>query len=201
MNTGGLKEFKDVLKSFRELGGLAIKGAVALPLLNIWSKLGPPPATAIAVLTSAIQFLSVMWTFHFWAPLPRKVLDTRMKLAAAVFCTALIATSVLMERFTVRPAPGHQSVVLGYQLRPDVQPLVKATYTPMDALHDVEYDPARVWTEGSIIAVHVILTVCWLLTFVSISVFASTFLIQHKSARPGGQSAARGKAALGKSRV
>jgi hypothetical protein len=194
MNTGGLKEFKDVLKSFRELGALAIKGTVALPLLNIWSKLGPPPAPAVAVLTSAMQFLAVMWAFQFWHNLPRKRLNTLMKVAAAVFCAALAGTGVLMERFTFRPVPDHESVVLGYQLRPDIQPLVKTTYTPMDALHDAEYDPARVWTQGSIILVHVALTVCWLLTFISVSVFASAFLIQQKRARPG-QSGVRGRAA------
>ena len=111
-----------------------------------------------------MQFLAVMWTFQFWHGLPRKRLETRMKGAAAVFMLALAATGILMDRFTVRPPPARDRIVLGYELRPDVQPLITRTYTPMDALHDAEYDASRVWTQGSIVAVHTGSTVCWLLT-------------------------------------
>src|SRR5713226_6664656 len=180
MNKTGLQEIKEVLKNYRELGSFAIKGTVALPLLNLWSKLGPPPTTAIAVLTSAMEFLAVMWTFHFWHDMPRKRLNIRMRVSAIVFCIALAASGILIERFTLHPTPARDGIVLGWALRSDVQPLISSTYTPMDALRDAEYDPRRVWTLGSIVLVHVAVVAHWLITFVSVSVFISIFIIQQK---------------------
>jgi hypothetical protein len=192
MNKTGLQEFKEVLKNFRELGSFAIKGTVALPLLNLWYKLGPPPATTIALLTSAMEFLAVMWTFHFWHGMPRKRLNIRMRLSAIVFCIALAASGILIERFTLRRTPARDGIVLGWVLRPDVRPLMSATYTPMDALRDAEYDPRRVWTLGSISLVHAVVIACWLITFVSVSVFTSIFIIQQKRQQLSSQPATRG---------
>jgi hypothetical protein len=187
----GLEEFKDVLKNFRELGSFAIKGTVALPLLNLWLKVGPPPTAAISALTSAMEFLAVMWVFHFWHLTPAKRLDTRMRVSAAVFCVALILSGVLIEGFTTRPPPARDRLVLGCVLRADVQPLINATYTPSDALRDAEYEPQRVWTPGSIVFIHVVLIASWLIAFVSVSLFLSIFIIQQKRRQAATQSAGR----------
>jgi hypothetical protein len=86
MTQTGLQEFKATLRDFRYLGSLAVKGTVIVPLMNLWLKLGPPPAAAISVTTSAIEFLAVMWTFQFWYSTSRKRLNRRMKVCGSLFC-------------------------------------------------------------------------------------------------------------------
>jgi hypothetical protein len=180
MAATGLQEFKRVVTDFHELSSLAVKGTVALPLLNLWSKVGPPPTTAIAVLTSGLQFLAVMWTFHFWHDTAEKNLNRRMRLCGALFVVGLIASGVLLKQFTVRPGPSRDPVVEGYALRSDVQPLVGPNHTPLDALREAEYDPSEVWTSASVTVVHVVLVVCWMTTFVTIAMFISTFLMLQR---------------------
>jgi hypothetical protein len=189
----GLEDFKQVLKSFHELGSLAIKGTVALPLVNLWSKLGPPPTAGVSLMTSATQFLAVMSVFHFWQGVAPRRLNFRMKVSAIVFCVALCASGVLIDRFTSHPRPHSDPIVCGYRLRPDVRPLISASYTASDALRDAEYDAERVWTPGSITLIHAVLIACWLLTFVSVSVFTSTFIILQKRSQLRKQAVAQGR--------
>jgi hypothetical protein len=179
----GLQEFRQVLKNFRELGSLAVKGTVALPLLNIWLKFGPPPAAAMAICTSALQFLAVMWTFHFWHGTPRKNLDRRMRVCAVLFVLGLLASGVLLERFTMRPGPKREVVVKGYVLRSEVQPLIGPNFDTTAALQAAGYDPEQVWTAASIGTIHVLLVASWMIAFVSIAMFISAFLLRHGEAR------------------
>jgi hypothetical protein len=183
MAATGLQEFKQVLKSFRELGSLAVKGTVALPLLNIWLRFGPPPTAAIAVLTSGIQFLAVMWTFHFWHSTDQKNLNRRMSFCVALFLGGLVASGALLEQFTIRPGPSRECIVEGYILRSDVQPLIGPNHTPLDTLREAEYDPSQVWTRTSITAIHVLLVASWMTTFASVAMFISTFLMLQRTRR------------------
>jgi len=180
MGTAGLQDFKRVLKDFRELGSLAVKGTVAAPVLNVWLRFGPPPTTAVAVLTSGFQFLAVMWTFHFWHGMARKNLNQRMRLCAAFFVAGLIISGVLLKQFTIRPGPNRDNVVEGWALRVDVQPLIGPNHTPADALREAQYDATEVWTGASITAIHVLLVTCWVATFVSVAMFISAFLMLQR---------------------
>jgi hypothetical protein len=180
-NTSGLREFRDVLKNFRELSALAVKGTIAVPLTTLLAKVGPPPTYAIAALTSAMVFLTVMWVFHFWrdAGLPR--LNIRMKAAAAIFCTATLASGFLLESFIKQPNGCQDPVVLGFKLRGDVTPLIGGGYTAINALQGAECDPARVWTAASITLVHISMISCWVISFMSIGAFVSTFVILNRN--------------------
>jgi hypothetical protein len=183
MASTGLQEFKQVLKNFRELGSLAVKGTVAAPLLNVWLKFGPPPTAAVAALTSATQFLAVMWTFHFWHGMARSNLNRRMKLCAALFVVGLVTSGVLLKQFTIRPGPNRDSIVEGYALRSDVQRLIGPNYTPLDALREAEYDASQVWTSTSITTIQVLLIMSWATTFVSVAMFISTFVMLQRVPR------------------
>jgi hypothetical protein len=173
----GLQEFKQVLRNFRELSALAIKGSVAVPLLNLWLRFGPPPTAAMALLTSGMQFLAVMWVFHFWHDTTQKKLNRRMKFCAGFFCAGLLVSAVLLEHFTIRPNANRECVIEGYVVRNDVKPLLGPNYTPIDALREAEYDPSQVWTDKSITAVHTLLIVSWMMTFISVAMFISIFVI------------------------
>jgi len=181
MAANGLQEFKRVLKSFRELGGLAVKGTVAVPLLNIWLKFGPPPAAAVALLTSGVQFLAVIWAFHFWHGMERNRLNRRMKFSLAVLIAGLMIFGVLLAQFTIRP-PKRELVVEGFTLRSDVQPLIGIGFTPEDALKGAQYDASQVWTTTSITVIHALLVVSWLASFAAVAMFLSAFLLAQKAA-------------------
>ena len=183
MPPNGMREFKEVLKNFKELGALAIKGTVAAPLLNLWAKIGPPPSATISMLTSVAQFLAVMWAFHFWQGSSVKALNRRMKGCAVVFCASLLFSGIMIQQFTSRPAPDRDLVVHGYLLRPEIQKLIGPSYRITDALRDAEFDPFQVWTGESILITHTLLVLSWMGAFVSIGIFVSLFVIVQRKRR------------------
>jgi hypothetical protein len=170
----GIEQFKVVLKDFRDMSSLALKGTLAAPVINFWTKLGPPPAPAVTMLTSLMGFIAVVWTFHFWYGMSKRRLGSRMVLCVVVFCGTLLASGVLFDLFTVRPGGGRDLVVCGYSVLPDIRPLMTGDYTPLRALRESEYDAGRVWTRTSITVVHLALILCWLMAF------ASLILLCHK---------------------
>jgi len=180
MTSTGLQEFKEVLRNFREMSSLALKGTIAAPLIQYWTKVGPPPAVAVPILTSVVGFVAVMWTFHFWHAATKKRIDARMRWCIFIFCASLLASGFLFERFTARPGAGRDLVVCGYAFRPSITQAITADYDCEKALSDAEYDANRVWTGASIALVHLTLIVCWMTAFVSISMFISAFIILHR---------------------
>jgi hypothetical protein len=188
----GLQEFRKVWTDVRDLSALAVKGTIAAPAINLWVKLGPPPTPAVSALTSVAAFLSVIYTFHFWFSLARKKLDTRMRICLITFCIALASSAMLLEVFTLGP-PHRDRIVTGYSLRPDVKPVIKNTFTARDALQGAEYDPYEVWTRASIAVVHVALVTCWIITFVALSVFLSSFVIVQRRFALSGSDAGKAR--------
>jgi len=175
-----LHEFTEVLADFRQLGSLALKGAVAVPLADTWLKLGPPPTSAIAVLTSLMEFISVIWVFHFWQASKERQLGKRMKVALGGFAVGLVCSLALMWQFTVLPGHGRERVIVGFQLRQDVKPVLSPQYAPYDALRDNEYDPDKVWTRESITILRTLITVIWIFTFTSLAVYLTAFIMLQR---------------------
>jgi hypothetical protein len=180
MAATALTEFKAVLSDFRQLGSVALKGAVAAPLADLWLNLGPPPAKTVAVLTAFMEFVVVMWVFQFWRTTRERKLNVRMKTALVVFCLGLTVSLILSERFTVSPGPGRDRVLQGLVLRPDVAPLISSAYSPEDALRDQAYDPDRVWTRGSIVLARAVFTVIWVISFCSLAVYLTVFVMLQR---------------------
>ena len=180
IGSSGLTEFRETLADFRQLGSLAIKLAIAAPLADIALNLGPAPKNSVAILTSLMEFVAIVWVFHFWHDAEAGKLNVRMKAALAFFCFGLLGSLILVQRFTVLPGQGRERVIEGITLRPDVRLLVGASYTPEDALRDSEYDPDKVWTSGSVGVLRAIVTVVWLLTFVSLAVYLTTFILLQR---------------------
>jgi hypothetical protein len=181
----GLVEFKEVVADFRDLGALAVKGAVAVPLIDVWLKIGPPPAQAIAGLASLIEVIAAAWVFQFGFNREEERLRLWMKAALAVFVLCLVSSLALLQRFTVMPGQGRERVVEGFWLRPDVKPLINDSYTPEQALRESEFEPSKVWTSGSIAVLRTGLTVMWLATYASFAVYLTTFVILQRRSRHG----------------
>jgi hypothetical protein len=181
----GLDEFKELLSDFRSLSGLAIKGTVVLPLFNLWIKLGPPPSVAISTLTSVTMFLAVLWVFHFLHDEARDRLGIKMKVSIVVAFLAALGSFILLEQFTVSWKKGADAVVAGFQVRPNVAPLLNTNYTDRQALADAQYQPELIWSQWSITVVHVAMVLCWLLAFLSVARFVAMFiLLQKRSLAP-----------------
>jgi hypothetical protein len=184
MATTGLSEFKEVLSDFQQLGSLALKGAVAAPLADIWLKLGPPPPKAIGALTALIEFVAIVWVFQFWSNAEERKLRLGMFIALSIFLTALVSSLVLLGRFTVSPGQGRDPVIEGYALRVDVKPIVTESYSPEQALRESEYDPDKVWTRTSIAVMRILITVTWMATFACFAVYLTVFIILQRRRRP-----------------
>jgi hypothetical protein len=184
MAENGISEFKAVLSDFQQLGSLALKGAIAAPLADIWLNLGPPPAKAVGGLTALIEFVAVVSVFQFWSNTGEQKLRFRMLIALGVFVVCLLSSLILLDRFTVSPGVGRDRIIEGYSLRPDIKSLVNESYTPEQALRESEYDPDRVWTRGSIACLRALITVTWMATFAGFAVYLTLFIILQRRRRP-----------------
>lgn len=180
MPTTALSEFTEVLGDFRQLGSLALKGAVAAPLADLWLKLGPPPTNAIAVLTSLAEFVTVIWVFHFWHDTDERQIKSGMKVSLICFVASLVACLVLLEQFTVTPGPGRDRIIIGFHIRPDVQPILTPMYKAEDAMRDNEYDADKVWTRESISIARIAVTLTWLLSFSCLAVYLTAFIMSQR---------------------
>jgi hypothetical protein len=184
MATNGISEFKAVLSNFQQLGSLAIKGAIAAPLADIWLDLGPPPAKVVGGLTALIEFVVVVTVFQFWFNCEERKLRFRMLIALGVFVVCLLSSIMLLDKFTVSPGVGRDRVIEGYSLRPDVEPLINESFTPEQALRESEYDPDKVWTRGSIALLRALITVTWIAAFAGFAAYLTLFVISQRRHHP-----------------
>jgi len=175
-----MSEFKAVISDFGQLSTLALKGVVAAPWLDVWLKIGPPPAKSIAVLTSLAEFVTVVWGFHFWSNLNQRRVNIRIQFALGMFCVGLVSSLFLITMFTESPAEGRDRVIKGWNVRADVQPIIGPSYSPEQALRDSEYDPTAVWTPASVALMRIVLTVVWLGTFASLAAYLTGFILLQR---------------------
>ena len=176
----GLSEFAAVLKDFRKLHSIALKGAVAAPIADIWLKLGPPPSKTVSALTSLLEFLALVWVFHFWSNLPKEKLGLRMKIALGLFLLGMMGSFFMLERFSISPGSGQEKVIEGFTLRPDITPVVNASYTPEQTLRDSEYDAEKVWTRESIATMRSAIVFLWIGSFSCVAIFLASFIIAQR---------------------
>jgi hypothetical protein len=119
------------------------------------------------------------------------LLTRDMRRSAILFCCGVLLTGVLIAGFTTRPRRDKDRIVHGFIVRDEIRPLISPTYTTADALRDAEFDSFRVWTAVSIVIVHVVLVMSWLLVFVGSACFVTLFIISRRLPAP--PSVARGK--------
>jgi len=189
MATTQLREFGEVLADFRQLSSLALKGIFVVPMVTIWLNVAPPPVSVTSVTTSTLELLAAIWVFQFWYQTSKSTLERRMKIAILCFSLGLISYLGLSQSFVVSPGSGQERVIKGYQVRPDVEPLLNPSYKTEDALKDNEYDPQKVWTEHSISTVKDTLLLLWIVTFISLSISFTIFIVLQKRRPPSTRTA------------
>jgi hypothetical protein len=175
-----LHEFGEVLSDFRNLSSVALKGVFLVPMATIWLNVAPPPVSITSVATSALQLLSAIWVFQFWYAAAQSLLESRMKIAILCFAVGLVSFLGLNQFFVISPGPDQGRIIEGYKVRPDVAPVLSSNYGADDALRDNEYDPQKVWTEQSISVVTDALLLLWIVTFASLAISLTTFILLQK---------------------
>src|SRR5258708_9336629 len=103
MDRGALNEFKAVLSDFHQLTSLAIKGAVAAPVADLWLRLGPLPTKPVAVLSSFVEFLVVIWVFQFLRSSKQQRLKLGMNISIFVFAVGISTSLIMLSMFTMSP--------------------------------------------------------------------------------------------------
>jgi hypothetical protein len=186
MADSDIAEFKHMIADFSDVGALAAKVAVVLPLAGLAVKLGPPPVTSVSVLSSLAEFLVLVWAFHFWFELPPIARSRRMKIAVVCFSIALMLSLALMDMYTLSSGVGGERVVKGFDLQDYVKPHLGVEFADADdALRAARFDAAAVWQQWSVTTVHVILIALWLLMFCSLTAFLALFVIARRRERAG----------------
>jgi hypothetical protein len=179
MTRSGLDEFKGIMADFRHVSSLALKGVVAVPLADIWAKMGPPPNDALPVLLSITELVALIWVFHFWHELSSAKLKRRMRFSLLAFCLGSIVSLALLGTFTVSRGKGVDRIVAGFQVRSDVRPLLGSNYTTLDALKDTE-SPEDVWTGFSINVTRFVIQIVWIFTFAALAVYIGVFVMAQR---------------------
>ncbi len=184
MISGGLEDFKQVAADFTDVGAIALKLAVAAPLLDYAVKFGPPPVHSISALTCLSELLVLLWSFHFWSRLDRALQNRLMKRALLCFCLGLVGSLALIELLTYSPGADRERVVEGFVLQPSTKALAAQGVSPEEALRGAEFDNSAIWAQWSVVAVHITLIAFWVATFAGLAAYISLFVIVHRSHPP-----------------
>jgi hypothetical protein len=179
MRSAGLNEFKQIMADFRRITPLTVKGVIAAPLIDLWTKAGPPPTNILPVVTFLVELLALIWVCHFWYNLSAKRLKRRMGMALLVFVVCMIGSIALIQKFTVQRGRGAERIVVGYSVRTDIEPLLRPDYSVWDAFRETE-KAESVWTKESIDLMSVIIQTVWALTFAALTVFIGTFVMAQR---------------------
>jgi hypothetical protein len=183
MPSRGLSEFLAIAKDLKKIQSLVFKGMVAVPLAAIWLKLGPPTDQSTAALLTVAELLVLVSVFQLWYPLSRSKLHTRFLLSTGLCFIAIVAMIYLFERYTVA-GPGKERVVIGTQVREEVSRVLRAGYTPYEALGESEYDATKVWTPDSIKVITTLMQLNWLSAVVTYTASLGTFVMLQRKRMP-----------------
>src|ERR1700752_75635 len=184
MPQNGLQEFREILSDVKSLTTWAIGGVVARPLVDLVLHTGPPWPKGVAVITSMVELISLMFVFHFWTGKNQKAISFRLTLSFMILLIGFFGYLFLFASYTfVNPATSAR-YAKGFVVKPEVAAMVPDLIrTPEAALAGLEYREEEVWTGGSIVAVRIVLLAVWLLTFGSIAAFIGTFVLAQRRRR------------------
>lgn len=182
----GLDEFKKLVNDYQTVTGYVVKGAVALPLADYVTKLGPfwPNADAVPVITALVELLTLIWVFQFWLPLNEVRLRRAFGLSVVFACVLFLSYAIFFEAYTYIPPNSSTSLYKGLCMRPEVKAVIGPQDTPDSLIHEANDNPAKVYEYWSIILVAVIALCLWLLSFSCFVAAISSFILYQKRRKP-----------------
>lgn len=178
---GGLGRFKSILAEYSGLAAWAV-GVGAAPFVATFASLAPPWPIDIAPLTAAAQLAVLVLIYQLLNASPKRVIN-RVVVSSfcGVFAVSLIYITILLS-FTYQPQDSTRRQARGFACTQiaKTQYADKCPFLGWDELNEVEYKPARLWTEGSIIAVDTTLLVIWTIAFMALTTLVGSFVIYQK---------------------
>jgi hypothetical protein len=178
----GLDEFQAVLLDYKSVSSWAMKGSLAVPLVDYVIGLGPPwPwAGGVPIITSVAELLTLICLFQFASRASRKATSRILVVLTVVLLLSFSAYLYLNSTYTFSSPVDGEKHVKGFTVRPDVAPLIAPDFTLDDALAAAEYRPEEVWTSSSITTMRLTLLFLWLLSFISLSAAISSFILYQR---------------------
>ncbi|KYF81996.1 hypothetical protein BE11_21160 [Sorangium cellulosum] len=178
----GMGSLRELLVDVKTLSGWAAKGIIAAPLVDVLLGFGPPWPRQLPVITSCAELLTLLLVLSYLGGRSAKALTGSMSKFAAVTGFCFIAYAVLSSQL-IFTAPTGERFSSGLSLRPDIAPLITASYTPTEALRDGGWDPEAVWTRGSITAARTAMILVWISMFCSFVACLGIFALRGKTVR------------------
>lgn len=183
--TTGLDTFKDVVKDFRSIGGLVTKGAIALPLVDLFLEFGPPWPKASWILAGIVELLVLITVFEYWYRSPRYKLRRRMGAFMVGFLVIVTAFLFLDSELVHSDPSDGRRVVGGFNVRSEVTKVRLPGQTDKQLLKEANYEPETVWTRRSITAARLSLLGSWLAAFACLAAAIAIFVtIQRQRVTP-----------------
>jgi hypothetical protein len=209
-----LAEFWEFVASYRTFPAWIAKAAVAGPMINIITGLGPPwPAVrGVSLCTAVVEIVVLMAVFQFFVnhPVPRKRLERSLLAVGVVIALAFFLYLGLFKFMTFHDDDASRWRAKGFRERTE---LVDAIGTPAAKPADVGsldlrnvitkstseetliklagYDARLIWEGWTVDAVEYALLANWLLFFGTLAAYVALFVIlqrneaEKKSEKPG----------------
>ena len=181
MKRTGLDDFRDFVSDFNSLSAISAKGAIALPLADLFTNIGPPWPPLLAPITSVIQILVLILVFQLWYDLSETQVKFRIKLGTAAILVFFFLYLALAIGLVIDNIPGGSRTVEGFIVRPDIQEILGPGFSARQALEATEYNPYEVWTRGSIIASNLSLVGVWIALYSSFTAVAGAFVLYQRN--------------------
>lgn len=189
----GIDEFYKVLKDYRKLLVWAA-GISALPFAAAFSSLAPPWPPHIAPITAVAQLAVLIVAFQLLQVSEKRVVD-RVVVASFValfalslsYLAILLAFTFELPGETGRVTRGFYCTHIAQTQFPDKCPLLGR-----DEMNEANNIPTRLWTSGSITAVHISLIASWTASFMALASLVGCFAVfQQRGTRPRARSSTR----------
>ncbi len=139
-------------------------GFAAIPLVASLADLQPPWPPAIGYVSAGLILLASTMAWE-WTRNAKRIRRRRwIAIAAGLTVLGLLSYLILYSLF-IETIPGSdRRLIRGFACTFEAQAVYadRCPELPRDALRDAEWEPANLWTRGSITTVRVLLTIFWL---------------------------------------
>jgi uncharacterized membrane protein len=175
----GLSNFFNLMGDFTKVQSVAFKGAVLVPLVCIWTKLGPPQGGLANTVLSLLALIALICVFMLFFERGSSTQQRWSLCFALLFFFAAAGSVYFFQRYTLPVDGKTDRVVIGTELQVDVARLMSPVYSPNDALRDSGFDPEKVWTPDSVQKVRLFYELDWVLTLVFFTAAIAIFVMSQ----------------------
>ncbi|MGJ4995752.1 hypothetical protein ACQR0Z_15100 [Bradyrhizobium sp. HKCCYLS3077] len=181
----GLDELYVVLEDYKKLFAWAVAISI-MPFAASLSELAPPWPKQIAAVTAIAQLAVLLLVFQIFRNSPKRVVN-RIVVASflALFSLSAIYIVVLLG-FTFQLSGTSERMVRGFYCTQIAQASypAKCPLLGADEMNEAGYVASRLWTNGSIVMVHVTLVTIWTAAFTALALLVGSFAIFQQRKMP-----------------